>query len=168
MSNLEHIQIDGLCYEAFNTSGGIGSLTDTYENKLQSINYKSIRYPGHRDRMRFLLQDLKLGNNPKLLKEILQKAIPSTTDDVVIVYITVYGKIKQKLTQKDFVSKYYGAQIDGINYSALQLTTASSASTVINKIMQQPQNYRGHVRQEQFALSDILQGPFGHYLKESL
>lgn len=168
LSNLESIQIDGLAYEAFNTSGGTGTLTESYLGKVKSLNYKSIRYPGHRDKIRFLMQDMKLGQEPALLKKILLNAIPFTHDDVVVLYITVSGTIKRKLVRKNFVSKYYGKSMDGIDYSALQLTTASSASTVINTVMQQPQKFHGHICQEQFNLFDILQGPFGDYLKESL
>lgn len=167
LANLEHIQIDGLAYEAFNTSGGIGSLTETYAERVSNLNYKSIRYPGHRDRMRFLMQGLKLGQQTDLLKQILLANLPSTVEDVVILYINVIGTQQGKLTQSDFVRKFYGRTLDGIAYSALQLTTACSACSVVNQVMQ-AENYVGHIKQEQFSLTDILHGPFGHYLQESL
>ncbi|OGO94538.1 MAG: hypothetical protein A3F10_03880 [Coxiella sp. RIFCSPHIGHO2_12_FULL_42_15] len=167
LGNLENIQIDGLNYEAFNTSGGLGSLTESYKGKIKTLNYKSMRYPGHCEKMRFLMQDLKLGKDVETLKRILLKVIPHTTEDVVIMYISVIGNIKNKLERKSFVNKYYGCTIDGIDYSALQLTTACSASTIVNTVMQQPEKYHGHVQQEQFNFSDITNGPFGHYLKDT-
>jgi len=47
LEGLETIQIDGCEYEAFNTSGGVGSLGELYKDKVRSLNYKTMRYPGH-------------------------------------------------------------------------------------------------------------------------
>ena len=43
----EEFSLDGVTYEAFNTSGGIGTLCDTLEGKVRTLNYRTIRYPGH-------------------------------------------------------------------------------------------------------------------------
>ena len=53
LDDLEEIKIDGLTYEAFNTSGGIGSLPETYRGRISHLSYKTIRYPGHCAKMRF-------------------------------------------------------------------------------------------------------------------
>ncbi len=55
------------------------------------MNYKTLRYVGHHDKIKFLLADLKLCRNPKLLKEIFEQAIPRTHQDVVIIYIPISG-----------------------------------------------------------------------------
>ena len=47
LEGLEEIEIDGKLYEAFNTSGGLGSLGHTYAGRVTTMNYKTIRYPGH-------------------------------------------------------------------------------------------------------------------------
>lgn len=73
LTECEALQIDGKHYEAFHTSGGIGSLTETYAGKINTMNYKSIRYPSHCEKMRFLMQDLKLKDDRKNLKSILEK-----------------------------------------------------------------------------------------------
>ncbi len=46
LEGLEEIEIDGTLYEAFNTSGGLGSLAETHGARSESMNYKTIRYPG--------------------------------------------------------------------------------------------------------------------------
>ncbi|MFQ5609848.1 MAG: saccharopine dehydrogenase C-terminal domain-containing protein, partial [Woeseiaceae bacterium] len=55
LEGLEEIEIDGKLYEAFNTSGGLGSLAETYGDQVRTMNYKTIRYPGHCEQMRLLM-----------------------------------------------------------------------------------------------------------------
>src|SRR5450631_249658 len=47
LEGLEEISIDGTAYEAFNTSGGLGSLAESFGSKAETMDYKTIRYPGH-------------------------------------------------------------------------------------------------------------------------
>ena len=89
LEGLEEIKIDGLTYEAFNTSGGIGSLADTYHGKVKHFSYKTIRYPGHCEKIKFLMNDLKLNDDRDTLKRIFEHAIPKTFQDVVLVYVSV-------------------------------------------------------------------------------
>ena len=58
----ELLLIDGVQYESFNTSGGLGSLATTWDGKVRNLSYQSIRYPGHAAIMRTLLRDLGLCN----------------------------------------------------------------------------------------------------------
>ena len=61
LEGVEHFSLDGVRYEAFNTSGGLGTLCDTLDNQVRELNYKTIRYQGHRDYMAFLISELRLG-----------------------------------------------------------------------------------------------------------
>src|SRR5688572_33248854 len=66
LEGLEHFSFGGIDYEAFYTSGGVGSLIDTPSTEGKTIlettiAYKTIRYPGHRHPLKFLLEDLRLG-----------------------------------------------------------------------------------------------------------
>ena len=67
----ENLVIDGVTYEAFNTSGGVATMCETYRDRIGELNYKTIRYPGHLDHMRFVVNDLGLGDRPDLLARIL-------------------------------------------------------------------------------------------------
>src|SRR5205085_4389742 len=58
LEGLEHFSLDGIDYEAFNTSGGVGTLCETLAGKVRRLDYKTIRYRGHRDLMAFLLNEL--------------------------------------------------------------------------------------------------------------
>ena len=73
----EEFSLDGVTYEAFNTSGGVGTLCDTLEGKVRTLNYRTIRYPGHAAIMRALLNDLRLRDRRDVLKDILEHAVPT-------------------------------------------------------------------------------------------
>ncbi len=166
LEGLENIQIDGSNYEAFNTSGGIGSLAQTYAGKMNALNYKSIRYPGHCEKMRFLMKDLKLNQDRNTLKRILENALPITYQDVVIVYVSVNGNKNNQYVRESYVKKYYPYPTDDMTFSAIQMTTASSACCVIDIVLSNPSQYKGWIRQEQFTLNDIFENRFGEYLKQ--
>ena len=79
LEGLEEIEIDGTLYEAFNTSGGLGSLAESYGKQCEQINYKTMRYPGHCAQMRLLMNDLKLNSDRATLKRVLEHAVPQTS-----------------------------------------------------------------------------------------
>ena len=91
LEELEEFSLDGILYEAFNTSGGLGTLCETLAGKVRNLNYRTIRYPGHAAIMKALLNDLRLRDRRELLKDILENAVPITLQDVVIVFVTVSG-----------------------------------------------------------------------------
>ena len=164
LEGLEEIEIDGTLYEAFNTSGGLGSLGDTYGQRVQGMDYKTIRYPGHCAQMRLLMNDLKLNQDRATLKRVLENAVPQTLQDVVIVYVAVTGRQDGELREENFVSKIYPQVIAGRLWSAIQVTTAAGITAVVDLVLRTPGRYRGFVRQEDFRLVDVLDNRFGrHY-----
>jgi saccharopine dehydrogenase-like NADP-dependent oxidoreductase len=164
LEGLEEIEIDGTLYEAFNTSGGLGSLGETYGQRAESMDYKTIRYPGHCAQMRLLMNDLKLNQDRATLKRILENAVPQTLQDVVIVYVAVTGRQSGELREENYVSKIYPQMIAGRLWSAIQVTTAAGVTAVVDLALKTPGRYRGFVRQEDFSLVDVLDNRFGrHY-----
>lgn len=163
LEGLEKIKIDGLTYEAFNTSGGIGSLAQTYKNKVKHLSYKTIRYPEHCAKIKFLMNDLKLNEDRETLKRIFEHAIPKTYQDVVLVYVSVTGIQDHQLTEENYVKKFYPKTIKDKRWSAIQLTTASALCAVVDMVLHNPEKYRGFIAQEQFSLNDLLNNRFGQY-----
>jgi saccharopine dehydrogenase-like NADP-dependent oxidoreductase len=164
LEGLEEIEIDGTLYEAFNTSGGLGSLAETYGARCESMNYKTIRYPGHCEQMRLLMNDLKLNHDRGTLKRILENAVPQTLQDVVIVYAAVTGKQDGELREENYVNKIYPQMIAGRLWSAIQVSTAAGITAVVDLVLENPARYHGFIAQEQFRLTDILANRFGrHY-----
>ena len=164
LEGLESIQIDGCEYEAFNTSGGLGSLGELYTGKIQSLNYKTMRYPGHCDKMRLLMNDLKLNEDRDTLKRILERAIPKTYQDMVLVYVSVEGIKHGELTEKSYVKKIHPKTIRGMEWSAIQVSTSAGVCVVVDLVLRHEGEYHGLVLQENFCLADVLANRFGqHY-----
>ena len=163
LEGLEEIEIDGTLYESFNTSGGLGSLGETWGERCESMNYKTIRYPGHCEQMRLLLNDLKLNNDRATLKRILENAVPQTLQDVVIVYAAVSGKQDGELREENYVNKVYPQVIAGRLWSAIQVTTAAGITSVADLVLAKGAKYAGFVPQERFRLPEILSNRFGRY-----
>jgi saccharopine dehydrogenase-like NADP-dependent oxidoreductase len=163
LEGLEHFSLDGMDYEAFNTSGGLGTLCDTLQGKVRELNYKTVRYPGHRDLMAFLINDLQLCERRTLLKEVLENAVPITFQDVVVIFCSVTGKRNGQFVQASDARKIYPATIAGETWSAIQITTAASLCAVVEMHRQGALPERGFVRQEQVGLDAFLATPFGRY-----
>ncbi|MCP9455986.1 MAG: saccharopine dehydrogenase NADP-binding domain-containing protein [Nitrospira sp.] len=161
LEGYETIELDGLLYEAFNTSGGLGTLADSYRGKVKTMNYKTLRYPGHCEKIHLLMKDLKLNDDRETLKRILERAIPQTLQDVVLIYASVIGTREGGLFEENYVKKIYPQCIKGKLWSAIQVTTASSACCVMDLVLKQPAQYHGFVTQESILLRDFLANEFG-------
>ncbi|HUI60825.1 MAG TPA: saccharopine dehydrogenase family protein [Steroidobacteraceae bacterium] len=161
LEELEEFSLDGVRYEAFNTSGGLGTLCETLKGKVRTLNYRTVRYPGHRDIMKALINDLQLGQRPEVLKDILEHAIPGTLQDVVLVFVTVSGYRQGRLLQESYANKIYGQQIGGVPFSAIQITTASGICAVLDLLATGRIRTAGFVRQEDIPLELFLANRFG-------
>ena len=164
LEELETFLLDGIPYEAFNTSGGLGSLCETLDGRVRNLNYRTIRYPGHAAIMRTLLHDLGLRDRRPLLKEVLETAIPATLQDVVIVFVTVTGRRDGRLMQESYANHVTSAAIGGVRRSAIQITTAAGICAVLDLLLEGVLPGAGFVRQEQVTLPAFLSNRFGrHY-----
>lgn len=163
LRDLETIELDGERYEAFNTSGGLGNMIELFQGKVMYMNYKSIRYPGHCEKMRLLMNDLKLNQDRETLKKILKNALPKTYNDVVIIYVLVRGYLNDQYLEKNYIKKVYPQEISGFMWSAIQVTTAAGICSVVDTVLQNQEKYHGFVCQENFNLNEIIANRFGQY-----
>src|SRR5437867_4255690 len=156
LEEIEAFSLDGVAYEAFNTSGGLGTLCETLQGKVENLNYKTVRYPGHRDIVKMLIRDLRLGQRRELLKDVLETALPITLQDVVLIFVTVRGFQDGRLTQHSFAKKIYSQTVNGQLLSAIQLTTAAGICGMLDLLIDGHLPQRGFVRQEQADLPSFL------------
>jgi saccharopine dehydrogenase-like NADP-dependent oxidoreductase len=168
LEGLEHFSLDGVHYEAFNTSGGLGTLADTLVGKVRELNYKTVRYLGHRDQMKLLIDELRLSEHREQLKEILERAVPVTFQDVVVTFCTVTGWRKGLLVQKSDARKIYHQQIGDESWSAIQITTAAGVCAVLDLHVAGRLPRRGLVRQEDVPLDEFLANRFGRYYESQM
>ena len=167
LEGLEHFSLDGVEYEAFNTSGGLGTLCETLEGQVRALDYKSVRYPGHNAAMRLLLHDLGLAQDQGTLKDIMRKSIPGTMQDVVLVFVTVSGLRKGVLMQEVFARKIFADRTIEAPQSAIQITTAAGVCAAVDLFREGKLPRRGFIRQEQIALPEFLANRFGKAYQQS-
>jgi saccharopine dehydrogenase-like NADP-dependent oxidoreductase len=161
LEELEEFSLDGILYEAFNTSGGLGTLCETLAGKVRNLNYRTIRYPGHAAIMKALLNDLRLRDRRELLKDILENAVPITLQDVVIVFVTVSGLRGGQLMQETYANKIYAAPLGGRVRSAIQITTAGGICAVLDMLSVGHLPQSGLIKQEDIKLQPFLANRFG-------
>jgi lysine 6-dehydrogenase len=88
--------------EAFNTSGGTSTLPHTYEGKVNELDYKTIRYPGHGHKMWCIMKlgfmdgeeldvDGKKIAPRRVLESLLEKNLPPSGKDVTLLRVIVEG-----------------------------------------------------------------------------
>lgn len=89
--------------ESFLTSGGCSTLPYTFRYIIRYLDYKTIRYPGHRDLIKPII-DLGLGSEKeikiddktviprKILIKLLKEKIPSKGKDAVLLKVISEGK----------------------------------------------------------------------------
>jgi saccharopine dehydrogenase-like NADP-dependent oxidoreductase len=157
----EEFSLDGVTYEAFNTSGGLGTLCDTLDGKVRTLNYRTIRYPGHAAIMRALLNDLRLRDRRDVLKNILEHAVPTTLQDVVIVFVIVTGRKGNQFVQETYANKIYSREVNGRTLSAIQITTAGAICCVLDLLATDQLPQTGCIRQEEIALKMFVANRFG-------
>src|SRR5690625_4230255 len=161
LDDVEILNINGRQYEAFLTSGGLGTMCETLDGKVDTLNYKTIRYPGHRDGMKLFLYDLLMKNDRKLAKDILNNALPLVDDDIVLVYAAVEGKIDGQLRRKEFSESYRNVEIDGKDWRAISWTTACSISAVVDMVSEGKLKKKGFVKQEEIPYDLFINSHFG-------
>ncbi len=166
LAGRETFALDGIQYEAFNTSGGLGTLTRTLHGRARNVDYKSVRYPGHGEIMALLLNELRLRERPDLLKEILERAVPSTEQDVIVILATASGHRGGRLMQDSYSARIIGTHVDGHLLSAIQFTTAAGICAVLDLVREGHLPQAGFISQEQVSLPVFLGNRFGRAFAE--
>lgn len=164
LENLESIVVDGTPYEAFNTSGGLGTLAETLKGRVRNLNYKTIRYPGHNAIMKVLMHDLRFREHAEELRKVFDRAVPYTPQDQVVIYVSASGMVDGQLVERMLTRCVKHAEFDGKWWTGIQVTTAAGICAVLDMLAAGQLPQRGFVRNEAVSLDAFLQNRFGkHY-----
>jgi saccharopine dehydrogenase-like NADP-dependent oxidoreductase len=167
MEWIETIYVDGVKLEAFTTSGGLGTMCETYLGKIDNIDYKTMRYPGHVDLMNFYFHELLMREDRQVAGEILINAKPPVDDDVVYVHAAVEGKLDGKLERKEFVRAYKPIIAAGSQRRAIAWTTTASACAVIELVREGTLPSKGFIKQEEIPFEQLMNTQSGkHFSSE--
>ena len=156
MEWVETLYINGVKLEAFTTSGGLGTMCETFLGKVDNIDYKTIRYPGHVELMNFFFHELLMRERRALAGEILTNAKPPVDDDVVYVHVSAEGTVDGGLRRKEFVRAYDVTEVAGARRTAIAWTTSASAVSVIEMVRDGSLPARGFLKQEEIPLAPFL------------
>jgi lysine 6-dehydrogenase len=118
--------------EAFLTSGGCSTLPFTYKDMIKYLDYKTIRYPGHCEKIKTFL-DLGFADETKMNFEghaiaprdvfasLLTKHVPTTGEDVVLLKVISRGTKNGKKRSREYLMiDYYDTKH---NITAMMRTT---------------------------------------------
>ncbi len=164
LSDLETIVIDGATYEAFTTSGGLGTMCETFAGRVDSLDYKTIRYPGHRHLMRFMLRELDLGRQRDEAVRMLAEAYPPVRDDLVVLYAAAEGSNGGRRVREEFVRVYRPRLVAGATQTAIAWTTAAGAVGMVELLAEGSLADSGLIRQEDVSLDAFLATSAGQLL----
>jgi lysine 6-dehydrogenase len=131
--------------EAFYTSGGISTLAEALAGRLRNLDYKTVRYPGHVDRVRTLyelgyldLEPVLLGTGPVVPRDLThalwERALSYPGEpDLVVLRVEVEGPGEnpqgagdRRLLRLELIDKLDPAT----GFSAMERTTAFPATMV--------------------------------------
>ena len=156
MAWVETVHVNGVRLEAFTTSGGLGTMCDTYKDRVLNLDYKTMRYPGHASLMNFFFHELLMREDRELAGKILKNAKPPVDEDVVHVHVSAEGLLEGRLNRREFVRSYFPLEIDGRQWRAIAWTTASSVCAIIEMVSAGVLPERGFLRQEKVSLEDFF------------
>lgn len=158
MTELESLEFDGFPpLEAFQTSGGTSTLPDTFLGKIKELDYKTIRYAGHCDKFKTMIElglcssdeiivDYQKVKPRKVFGDLLQKYLPADGPDYVLVRLEFVGvkDDSSKTLRYDIVDKHD----DSTGLSAMMRTTAFPASIIAQMMAKGDVLRRGATPQE--------------------
>ena len=156
MEWLEDIHVDGMRLEAFTTSGGLGTMCETYHGRVANLDYKTMRYPGHAKLMNFFFHELLMRERRHDAGEILVHAKPPVEDDVVYVHVAAEGMLAGRPARREFVRAYRPVEVAGRRRTAIAWTTAASVVAIVEMVRDGTLPARGFLRQEDVRLADFL------------
>lgn len=171
MTELESLDFDGFPpLEAFQTSGGTSTLPDTFLGRIKELDYKTIRYAGHCDKFKTMI-DLGLCSSEeivadfvkvkprKVFGELLQQHLPADGPDYVLVRLDFIGRPKEDQSD-DSATRNPQSALKRLRYdivdkldeatgmSAMMRTTAFPASIIAQMMAKGDVMSRGATPQE--------------------
>ena len=160
LSERATIIIEGIAYEEALTSGGAADLPDALQGKVQSLDYKTLRHPGHYTWIDELLSNLE--NKEDAINELqqqMQQIVPAIEDDQIVLYAAVEGRDSTGMLRRREISKRIHPQIVGKHtLRAIQITTAAPLAQATQLLLES--SLTGIILQSQIDPIAFLNGNY--------
>lgn len=145
LSEVEHASFEGFGeLEAFHTSGGTSTLTDTFSD-ADTLEYKTLRYKGHAEKFQLLVdlgftdRDKKVNAGGHLVKtrDVLREVLMPITElgakqDAVLLRVTVSGSKKEE--ELTYIYEMVTVKDQETGVTAMARATAYTISVVAQMI----------------------------------
>lgn len=126
--------------ECFHTSGGLSTLPETLAGQVRDMEYKTIRYPGHAERVRLLFALGLADEQPiaidgvrvaprKVLEACLERTLSGPVDDVVLLRVDAVGAAGGRVVRR--VNRIVDRFDRSTGHSAMARTTAYPAAVAL-------------------------------------
>jgi lysine 6-dehydrogenase len=151
--------------EAFNTSGGVSTLTRMFKGAINELDYKTIRYRGHCEKFKMLLdlgfassEPVSVGASVQtardIFQELLKKKLPTSGPDLVLMRVWISGMmngVRKTLTYEmiDYFDEH-------TNISSMMRTTSFPTSIIAQMIVNGSITSRGVMAPETCVPIDPL------------
>ena len=131
LQELEEVSLAGEAFEAFTTAGSLDGLMRHQVGRVENLIFKTLRYPGHLDYMRFLIHDLGLGRRLYQLRNLLMNGLPAVSEDRVIISLVLQPKSGQG--EEHFLQTITASRDGAGNpQSAVSIATAAHTASVVD------------------------------------
>lgn len=151
--------------EAFNTSGGLSTLTHVLAGKVQNLDYKTIRYVGHCEKFKTLLdlgfatsEPMMVGGSVKTNREffadLLRKKLDHGDKDVVLARAIINGRSGN--AEKSLVYEFIDYYDDATQMTAMMRTTGFPASITAQMMASGAIDVRGVLPPEISVPGDLM------------
>ena len=153
------MSIDGVTYEEFVTSGGVEDLSIFSESAPRNVTFKTIRYPGHLDYMRFLLDDLGLRHRRDMLRSLLYNGLPVIEDDVLLLVVTARGFRGRQPTERTICHRFSPNRTLG-PFNALTSVATGYAATLLSMLQRGEIPAKGLIAHHRIDTETLLSRDF--------
>ena len=160
LSERKHILINGIGYEEDLTSGGAADLPDALSGKVKTLDYKTLRHPGHYEWIATILAKTTKENDPiAILQNKMEATIPHIEDDQIIIYAAVEGNDHKGIKRRrEIAKKILPSKVGKHTLRAIQTTTSVPLLQSIQYLLETKTT--GVVLQSQLPAAEFLNGDF--------
>lgn len=165
LEEYSRLSIDGISYEEFITSGGVEALSIFSHAAPKNVTFKTIRYPGHLDYIRFLLDDLNLRNRRDMLRSLLYNGLPVIEDDILLLMVTARG-YRDRLPTERTKCYRFAASHKTSPFNSLIACATGYAAALLSMLCQGRVASQGYISHHLIDTQELLASPFLEHLRE--
>ncbi len=159
LTEAETVQLGSETFESFTTAGSLDDLVARAEGQIGALVFKTLRYPGHLDYIRLLMEDLGLARNRHLLRSLLMNGLPLIEDDRVLIALDIQrgpGQPVRRLEQQIRATQ----DSTGHWHSAGLGATAAHVCAMTDLLCRGQLDRAGHIAPGSVPLSLLRRSPY--------